>query len=256
MLFEASKHKYGLTFGHEASLVCLTGLAVSACMQWMGVSEFHNLMKFNDDLFFYFVLPPIVFASGFNMYRKKFFANIQNIVLFGVIGTFIAFGSFSGLTILYCKLFGLKQYTWDDESNAWLETTLNLQTVEILLMCSLLCSSDVIAAVSLIKPKEQPKLFSLVFGEGIVNDAVSIILFNTVMTQVKSDTQFTASAVISIGGGFCGLAITSLLIGFAYGLGISYLLIRARSMTKSPVVECALIFSFAYLSYVTAEIYH
>lgn len=126
MLFEASKHKYGLTFGHEASLVCLTGLAVSACMQWMGVSEFHNLMKFNDDLFFYFVLPPIVFASGFNMYRKKFFANIQNIVLFGVIGTFIAFGSFSGLTILYCKLFGLKQYTWDDESNAWLETTLNL----------------------------------------------------------------------------------------------------------------------------------
>ena len=182
MLFEASKHKYGLVFGHEASLVCLTGLAVSAVAQWLGVAEFHNLMKFNDDLFFYFVLPPIVFASGFNMYRKKFFANIKNIVLFGVIGTFIAFASFSGMTILYCNAFGLKQYTWDEERNAWLETTLNLQTVEILLMCSLLCSSDVIAAVSLIKPKEQPKLFSLVFGEGIVNDAVSIILFNTVMT--------------------------------------------------------------------------
>lgn len=53
--------------------------------------------------------------------------------------------------------------------------------MEIFLMCSLLCSSDVIAAISMVNPKDQPKLFSLVFGEGIVNDAVSIILFNTVM---------------------------------------------------------------------------
>ena len=36
MLFEASKHKYGLTFGHEASLVCLVGLAASAVAQWNG----------------------------------------------------------------------------------------------------------------------------------------------------------------------------------------------------------------------------
>ena len=89
-----------------------------------------------------------------------------------------------------------------------------------------------------------------------MNDAVSIILFNTVMTQVKANTEFTPSTVAKIGGGFLALALTSLLIGLAYGLGISYLLIKARSMTKSPVVECALIFSFAYLSYVTAEIYH
>ena len=34
MLFEAYKHKAGIVFGHEASLVCLTGLAVSAYAQW------------------------------------------------------------------------------------------------------------------------------------------------------------------------------------------------------------------------------
>ena len=126
MIFEAYKHKAGIVFGHEASLVCLTGLAVSACAQWQGTTEFHNLMSFNDDLFFYFVLPPIVFSSGFNMYRKKFFANIKNIVLFGVIGTFIAFGTFSGLTILYCKKFGLKQFTYDHDQGVWIETTLSL----------------------------------------------------------------------------------------------------------------------------------
>ncbi len=69
--------------------------------------------------------------------------------------------------------------------------------MEIMLMCSLLCSSDVIAAVSLLDPKSQPKLFSLVFGEGIINDAVSIILFNTVNDFAKNagDKEFNAAAV-------------------------------------------------------------
>ena len=58
-------------------------------------------------------------------------------------------------------------------------------------MCSLLCSSDVIAAISLIKPAEQPKLFSVVFGEGVSNDAVSIILFNTVLKTFKKKTDFS-----------------------------------------------------------------
>jgi len=58
-------------------------------------------MKFSDDLFFYFCLPPIVFASGFNMQRKKFFENITNIIIFGLFGTFIAFFSFSVTTVIY-----------------------------------------------------------------------------------------------------------------------------------------------------------
>jgi len=61
-------------------------------------------MEFNDDLFFYVCLPPIVFASGFNMQRKNFFANIKNIVLFGVCGTMIAFVSFSFMTYLYFNI--------------------------------------------------------------------------------------------------------------------------------------------------------
>lgn len=76
------------------------------------------------------------------------------------------------------------------------ETELNepfeLSIMEILLMCSLLCCSDVVAAVAVIKYEDQPKLFSLVFGEGITNDAVCIILFNTVMEFSGEDAEFTA----------------------------------------------------------------
>jgi NhaP-type Na+/H+ or K+/H+ antiporter len=63
-------------------------------------------MQFSDDLFFYFCLPPIVFASGFNMQRKKFFANIRNIVLFGLVGTIIAFVSFTAITVVYRDYLG------------------------------------------------------------------------------------------------------------------------------------------------------
>jgi len=52
--------------------------------------------------------------------------------------------------------------------------------METILVSTLLCSSDVIAAISIVKYEEQPKLYSLLFGEGMVNDAVAIILFNTV----------------------------------------------------------------------------
>ena len=75
MGFEAIKHKHKLTFGHEASLVTLLGFIISFAFQLKGSQEFASLMKFSDDLFFYFCLPPIVFASGFNMQRKDFFKN-------------------------------------------------------------------------------------------------------------------------------------------------------------------------------------
>lgn len=57
-------------------------------------------MKFSDDTFFFVCLPPIVFASGFNMQRGNFFANFKVITLLGIIGTFICFTCFSVLTII------------------------------------------------------------------------------------------------------------------------------------------------------------
>lgn len=125
-------------------------------------------------------------------------------------------------------------------------------------MCSLLCSSDVIAAVSLLNPKKQPKLFSLVFGEGIINDAVSIILFNTVNDFAKNaeDKEFNAAAVGIISLQFLSLGLVSLLIGVTFGLIQSYLMKKARSFTRDPVAECAIIFAIAYISYVTAELLH
>ena len=136
------------------------------------------------------------------------------------------------------------------------ELPLNLSTLEIISMCSLLCSSDVIAAVSLISSKEQPKLFSLVFGEGITNDAVSIILFNAVVNFSKKEKEFTPGAAVIIAQDFCFLGLKSILLGITFALFCSYLLKVFRALTKTPVSECATLFSFAYISYILAEMWH
>lgn len=54
-------------------------------------------------------------------------------------------------------------------------------------MSALLCSSDAVAALTIVKYDEQPKLFSLIFGEGILNDAVSIVLFKTVLLYTSEN---------------------------------------------------------------------
>jgi NhaP-type Na+/H+ or K+/H+ antiporter len=98
-------------FGHEAGLAIVLGLAVSGIVK-LANPEVAESFKFNDNIFFYFFLPPIIFAAGFNMRRKKFFSHIGYILLFGVLGTIINFIVFAVITSLVAKTGFLEKYSW------------------------------------------------------------------------------------------------------------------------------------------------
>ena len=74
-------------------------MAISFALYYSGHEDLIAMMKFDGNAFFFVCLPPIVFASGFNMQRGNFFANIKNVLMFGILGTFVAFFSFSAFTI-------------------------------------------------------------------------------------------------------------------------------------------------------------
>jgi sodium/hydrogen exchanger-like protein 6/7/sodium/hydrogen exchanger 8 len=59
-------------------------------------------------------------------------------------------------------------------------TFVKLGVKQILLQSATICATDSVAAITLISSDKYPQLFSVVFGEGMVNDAVSIILFKAV----------------------------------------------------------------------------
>ena len=110
-----------------------------------------------------------------------------------------------------------------------------MEAREIVLMSSLLCSSDVIAAVSLVNYDKEPRLFSIIFGEGITNDAVSIILFNTVLKYTAKNAEFSASTPLAILIGFVALGIFSLLIGAGFGFASALFLKYFRSFQHSAI---------------------
>ena len=120
-------------------------------------------------------------------------------------------------------------------------------------MSSLLCSSDVVAAISLLNPEKQPKLFSLVFGEGVTNDAISIILFNAVVMFTGPGKSFTAWTPLEIFYSFIKLGFWSLAIGVVVALIGAKVTKEFRALTMKPVVECNFVFCIGYLSYAISE---
>lgn len=102
--------KYHCKIGHEAGLVIILGMLISYLALEFGHGEFTHMLSFDENFFFYFCLPPIVFASGYNIKRKKFFENFLNILLFGLFGTIIQFSLFSLFTWLVFGCFPFYKY--------------------------------------------------------------------------------------------------------------------------------------------------
>ncbi len=123
------------------------------------------------------MLPPIIFAGGFSLEKKRFFRNIKYIMVYGLWGTLINFLVMTQLVRLINHLNWIvltKSMAINDNYDG---QVIQLESKEILYFSAIICSTDSVAALTLIKPKEHPKLFSIIFGEGMINDAVSIILF-------------------------------------------------------------------------------
>lgn len=95
----------------------------------------------------------------------------------------------------------------------------------------------------------------MVFGEGITNDAVSIILFNAVYQHTHEAEAMTLASPFIIGWEFVKLAFSSMAVGLIFALGAAYLFKRLRFLTHSPVHETLLVFATGYLAYMVSELF-
>lgn len=198
-----------------------------------------------------------MFNAGFNMKRKKFFANLGNIMITGLGVTFVCFFLYSAASyyvINYTDIY-MTRYSNDLQpvgSPDTLSVLVRVPTMTLLLFTSLLCSSDVVAAVSIVDYDAQPKLYSCIFGEGVVNDIVSIVLFNTV-TQLQGQA-FTATTPLIIVGQFFSLAVVSLAIGISFGTACCLMFKHMRFLSTSVITETFLMTAFGMMSYFVAQL--
>ena len=122
----------------------------------------------------------------------------------------------------------------------------------MLLITALLCSSDVVAAVSIVDYTQQPKLFSCIFGEGVVNDIVSIILFNTILNL--QEVEFVWYTPAPIFYQFCMLGFVSLTIGLIFGFLTSLIFKKASFLRVNPITETFLLLAFSMMSYFVSDL--
>lgn len=92
----------------------------------------------------------------------------------------------------------------------------------------------------------------MIFGEGIVNDIVCIILFQTSLNL--QETEFTSQTILTVLTQFLLLGVCSLLIGLFFGFFTSYLFKHAKFLRVNAITETFVILSFSYMSYFLSEI--
>ncbi|CAK8564144.1 unnamed protein product [Lathyrus sativus] len=194
-----------------------------------------DILMFSEDLFFLYLLPPIIFNAGFQVKKKRFFRNFNYILLFGVLGTVISFGLISLGAFLLINRIG----------------SVNLDIKDILALGVILSATDSVCTLQVLSQDETPLLYSIVFGEGVVNDAMSIVLFNSVQSLNFSTITVTALELL---GTFLYLFCTSTVLGIGVGLLSAYLIKTFYFGRHSTDREVALMMLMAYFSYMIAEL--
>ena len=130
---------------------------------------------------------------------------------------------------------------------------LDFSLMDALSFAAVISATDAVAALTFIHEDTEPKLFSILFGEGVVNDAVCIVIYKILTDFQKEGGQFSFSSVVSMFGTFCSLFLWSFVIGLGMGIIGSLILKSLKKYSIGRQAECALICLFAYLSYILSE---
>ncbi|XP_066090351.1 sodium/hydrogen exchanger 8 isoform X3 [Saccopteryx bilineata] len=172
-------------------------------------------------------------------WKGNFFQNIGSITLFSVFGTAIsAFVVGGGIYFL---------------GQADVISKLNM--TDSFAFGSLISAVDPVATIAIFNALHvDPVLNMLVFGESILNDAVSIVLTNTAegLTRKNMSDVSGWQTFLQALGYFLKMFFGSAALGTLTGL-ISALVLKHIDLRKTPSLEFGMMIIFAYLPYGLAE---
>ncbi|XP_008799262.1 sodium/hydrogen exchanger 2 isoform X1 [Phoenix dactylifera] len=221
---------------NESITALLIGLCTGVVILLTTKGRSSHLLVFSEDLFFIYLLPPIIFNAGFQVKKKQFFRNFMTIILFGAVGTLISFIIISLGAIGIIEKMGLG----------------SLEIGDYLAIGAIFSATDSVCTLQVLSQDETPLLYSLVFGEGVVNDATSIVLFNAI--QNFDLGHIDAVTILKFVADFFYLFFTSTFLGAFAGLLSAYVIKKLYFGRHSTDREVALMILMAYLSYMLAEL--
>ncbi|CAK7894668.1 endosomal/prevacuolar sodium/hydrogen exchanger [[Candida] anglica] len=217
---------------HETVLSIFYGMIVGLIIRASPGHYIQDAVKFNSSYFFNILLPPIILNSGYELHQANFFHNLGSILTFAIPGTFI-----SSLVL------GIILYIW---TKLGLDG-INLEFVDALAVGATLSATDPVTILSIFNAyKVDPKLYTIIFGESLLNDAISIVMFETCQ-KFHGQTLHFSSLFEGIGLFLMTFTISTfigILIGFLVAL-----LLKHSHIRRYPQIETCLVLLFAYESY-------
>ncbi|XP_037636573.1 sodium/hydrogen exchanger 2-like isoform X2 [Sebastes umbrosus] len=220
----------------ESCLLIMVGLLVGGVIYGVRHSAPPTL---SADAFFLFLLPPIVLDAGYFLPGRLFFENLGTILWYAVLGTLwnvlgiglslygvclLAESSLGDISLLHCLLFG-----------------------------SLIAAVDPVAVLSVFQEMHvNEQLHILVFGESLLNDAVTVVLYKLFESFLRLPS--VSGLDVLLGG--CRVVVVGLgglFVGLFFGLVAA---LTSRFTSRAQVIAPLFVFLYSYLSYLTSEMLH
>ncbi|KAL8716038.1 MAG: hypothetical protein Q9225_006278 [Loekoesia sp. 1 TL-2023] len=222
---------------HETVLSIFAGMIAGLVIKLTEGTFIQNTVSFDYQFFFNLLLPPIILGAGYELHQANFFRNLGTILTFAFAGTFIS-----------AVVLGL--FLW-----LWTRIPLDgfkISFVEAISVGATLSATDPVTILAIFNTyKVDPKLYTVIFGESILNDAIAIVIFETAQQYRPGSPKGGSLSIVSLFeaiGVFFLVFLGSLLIGVVVGIATA-LLLKYTLVRKFPKIESCLIILIAYASY-------
>ncbi|KAI1705510.1 sodium/hydrogen exchanger family domain-containing protein [Ditylenchus destructor] len=195
----------------------------------------------DPDLFFLYLLPPIALEAGYFLPNQAFFRNIGTILTYAVIGTLWNIVSI-----------GMVLYAFGSISGAFSH---DIPLIDIMLFSTLISAVDPVAVLSVFTEiNVNELLYICVFGESLLNDAVTIVLYHTLTEMgVIGSEHLETKDFIRASGSFVLVVLGGVMIGT---LAAAITGLTTKFANTLNVVQPLICLLFPYLAYLLAEMAH
>ncbi|KAM9723505.1 sodium/hydrogen exchanger 1 isoform 3-T3 [Menidia menidia] len=220
----------------ESCLLIVVGLLVGGLIRLAGEDVPPVL---DSKLFFLCLLPPIILDAGYFLPIRPFMENLGTILMFAVVGTLWNAFFIGGLLYAVCQITAVKLS--------------HIELLPCLLFGSVISAVDPVAVLAVFEEIHINELLHiLVFGESLLNDAVTVVLYHLFEEYTVVETVTVLDGVLGVIS-FLVVALGGVLVGAIYGILAAF---TSRFTSHTRVIEPLFVFVYSYMAYLSAEVFH
>uniref|UniRef100_A0A672IV04 Sodium/hydrogen exchanger n=1 Tax=Salarias fasciatus TaxID=181472 RepID=A0A672IV04_SALFA len=212
----------------ESCLLIVVGLLVGGVIKAL-----------DEKLFFLYLLPPIILDAGYFLPIRPFTENMGTILVFAVVGTLWNAFFIGGMMYAVCQI-----------EVAQLG---DVDLLSCLLFGSIISAVDPVAVLAVFEEIHINELLHiLVFGESLLNDAVTVVLYHLFEEFSQEGTVTVVDALLGVVCFFV-VSLGGILVGVIYGVLGAF---TSRFTSHTRVIEPLFVFLYSYMAYLSAEVFH